>query len=252
MPASRLFSVALAAVALGLGCATEPVLVPAPEASRPAGAPGTAFAEVAGIRLWADGDAWKGAPSSLEQVLTPVKVTLENHSGHPVRIAFKDFTLLGGSGFRYAALPPFSLQGTAVSATEPTRQPGAWVPAAYHPARTVVVVRPRFSADRFWVARPYLGFYPGFQPWPYAWDWDRVYYDQWYGSWPTPLPTKDMLEEALPEGVVEDGGRISGFLFFQRTSKESQVQLQFQAQDARTGEVLGTGSVPFVVLRGRS
>lgn len=236
----------LVAAASLLGCATEPVLVPGPGASRPAGAPQVALADVAGVRLWANGDAWKGTPSTLEQVLTPVQVTLENHSGRPIRIAYKDFSLLGSTGFHYAALPPFSLQGTAVSAAG---QPGAVIPAAYHP---VAPIQPRFRSERFLLARPYLGFYPGFQPWPYGWEWDPFYYDRWYGSWPTPLPTKDMLEEALPEGVVEDGGRVAGFIYFQQTtSKESQVQLQFEVHDAKTGEVLGTGSVPFVVVRGR-
>jgi hypothetical protein len=237
----------LVAAAGLFGCATEPVLVPGPGASQPAGAPQVAFADVSGVRLWANGDAWQGTPSSLEQVLTPVQVTLENHSGQPIRIAYKDFTLLGGTGFRYAALPPFSMQGTAVSTAE---QPGAYVPAAFRPS-AVSPLRPRFRSDRFLVARPYVGFYPGFSAWPYGWEWDPFYYDRWYASWPTPLPTRDMLEEALPEGVVEDGGRISGFIYFQQTTREQQVQLQFQATDAKTGQVLGTGSVPFVVVRRR-
>jgi len=242
----KLSFIPLAAAATLLGCATEPILVPGPGASRPAGTSEVAVAEVAGVRLWANGDAWKGTPSTLEEVLTPVQVTLENHSGRPIRIAYQDFSLLGGTGFRYAALPPFSLQGTAVSSA---LQPGAVMPAAYHPSRAVPI-QPRFQSQRFWVARPYLGFYPGFQSWPYEWALDPFYYDRWYASWPTPLPTKDMLEEALPEGVVEDGGRIAGFIFFQQTGKESQVQLQFQAHDAKSGQVLGTGSVPFLVVRG--
>ena len=61
-----------------------------------------------------------------------------------------------------------------------------------------------------------------------------------------------MLEEALPEGVVEDGGRVSGFIFFQRPTKDSQVQLQFQVRDAKTGQLLGTGNVPFLIVRGRA
>lgn len=224
------------------GCVAAPVLIPAPEASNPPGEPDVATIEVAGVRLWADGE-WKGAPAALPEVLTPVRVTLENRSGHPVRVAYKDFTLLGDSGFRYAALPPFSIQGTVSEAT----RPGAIRPAAYHPAQVVVV--PRFQASRFWVAGPYADFYPGWSPWPYAWGWDPWYYDRYYPTWPTQLPTEDMLEQALPEGVVENGGSISGYIYFQRPRQDASVQLQFQIEDARTGADLGTASVPFLVRR---
>jgi len=249
MRVTHLVALAGALGCLGFGC-TEPALVPAPEAFRPTGTKDLAAVEVAGVRLWASGDAWHGVPARLEQVLTPVRVTVENHSGHPIRVAYRDFSLLGSTGFHYAALPPFSLQGTAVSSAA---LPGAWVPAAYHPASRgpAAPLRPRFESRQFRLARPYLGFYgPGFEPWPFAWDWDPLYYGRWYASWPQPLPSQDMLEQALPEGVVDDGGRVSGFVYFQQTTKhESQVQLQFQAQDAQTGQVLGTGSVPFVVVR---
>jgi len=227
---------------IGLGCAAQPILAPAPEATRPTGQRDVGVVDVAGVRLWASGEPWRGVPSTLPRLLTPVRVTVQNHSGHPVRVAYRDFSLLGERGFRYSALPPFSLQGQAIGQAG---APGAIVPAAYHP-RTVV--RPRFSSERFWVASPYLGFYPGFHAWPYGWEVDP-FYDRWYGSWPTPLPSQDMLEQALPEGVIEDGGQVSGFVYFQRTSDEDRVRLQFDVQDARSGEALGTGSVPFVVLR---
>jgi len=175
-------------------------------------------------------------------VLTPVRVTLENHSGHPVRVAYRHFTLLGGSGFRYAALPPFSLQ-TAVGVAD---SPVGLVHVAY-PTRAAVVVRPRFEARHFWVARPYVHYYVGLTPWPYPWYWDPLYHDRWYAAWPSQLPTRDMLERALPEGVVEDGGSVSGFVYFQHTKQESSVQLQFELLDARTDAHLGTASLPFLV-----
>lgn len=233
---------------VALGCAT-PALVPAPEATRAAGRPKVAVDEVAGVRLSADGGAWKGSPAELPTILTPIRVVVENRSGHPLRVAYRDFSLLGeDSGFRYAALPPFSIQGTISSAAAP----GAVLPAAYPPASPVRpprVLNPAWESRRFLLARPYLGFYRGLSPWPYGWDWDLAYHGHWFPEWPTQLPTEDMLNKALPEGVVEDGGHIAGFIYFQRTRQDGEVQLQFQLTDAQSGEQIGTASVPFIVRR---
>jgi hypothetical protein len=66
----------------------------------------------------------------------------------------------------------------------------------------------------------------------------------------TPLPTKDMLEQALPEGTLENGGTVAGFIYFQSIGKrEQQVTLQAQLVDARTGESFGRLSIPFQVDR---
>jgi hypothetical protein len=66
-----------------------------------------------------------------------------------------------------------------------------------------------------------------------------------------PLPTQDMVKRALPEGRLENGGTIAGFLYFQGVAdRERQVILQAQLMDANTGEGLGELSIPFYVRRG--
>lgn len=67
---------------------------------------------------------------------------------------------------------------------------------------------------------------------------------------PTALPTQDMLAEALPEGVHEDGGRVDGFIYFQNVTREDQVRFELKLVDASNGTELGTPiSVPFRVGR---
>jgi hypothetical protein len=59
-----------------------------------------------------------------------------------------------------------------------------------------------------------------------------------------------MLEQALPEGTLEAGGRVEGFLYFQGVAeRESQVVLQARLVDGRTGEPFGTLDIPFQVRR---
>jgi hypothetical protein len=57
-----------------------------------------------------------------------------------------------------------------------------------------------------------------------------------------------MLRQALPEGTLEEGGSVTGFLYFQDVSeREGRVTLQARLVDARTGEQFGTLSIPFDV-----
>lgn len=241
----------LAGALLVAGCVHEQAaLVPGPGVAE---TQGVAFVEVAGVRVWADG-RWVGHPADLPEVLTPVTLTLENRSGRAVRLSYAELSLLGGSGTRYAALPPFTLEAP-VSALEPS---GEVVLAQYHPARPVRPARPappprpvypRIHTYRFWVAPPYHGFYVGFPLWPHLWASDLRYHQQWATAWPSRLPTEDMLQRALPEGALEDGGVVAGAVYFQHAGREATVQLEFDLHDAKTGESLGTARVPFVVRR---
>ena len=120
-------------------------------------------------------------------------------------------------------------------------RPG-YPPPGMHP------VYPRHPPVGFYIAPPYYGWYPGLMVWPYAWTWD-VHYSTLYGAWPQPLPTRDMLEHALPEGVLKPGGRVSGFLYFQQLSRESAVTLELSLVDAETSLPLGVARLPFVVVR---
>jgi hypothetical protein len=110
------------------------------------------------------------------------------------------------------------------------------------------MLHPRFFHHRFYVA-PYFGWlYPGFGPWPYGtWAYDPFYYDRWYGYWPPALPSQDMLEEALPEGAVADGGSVSGYVYFQMPEgSERRVDFEMALVDAKTGQQFGTVRIPFV------
>lgn len=69
-----------AAVLALAGCIPEAQLRPTPDARSPAGEPTAVVAEAQGVRLIADGTAWKGSPRNLETRLTPVSVTASARS----------------------------------------------------------------------------------------------------------------------------------------------------------------------------
>lgn len=239
----RALGLVAAALLFAAGCIPETQLRPTSEAQSVQGDADAARAEAAGVVLVADGTAWKGSPGNLERSLTPVLVRLENRSGRPLRLQYGDFALVGTeSQFRYAAVPPLTLgdshqlssakQGTGGSGRASLSLgwgygPG-WGPWGY---------------GRFRQWGPFVGpYYSPFYPDPY-----------YYGGYTCqePLPTRDMLEQALPEGTLENGGRVQGFLYFQGVAaRESGVVLQARLVAADTGEPLGTLDIPFQVKKG--
>ncbi|WP_375768654.1 hypothetical protein NR798_44415 [Archangium gephyra] len=237
---------ALAALLLAAGCVSTTTLQPLP--STPTTQAGAALAEAEGVRLVADGDAWKGTPSDLERIVTPVRVRIENQSGRPLRIDYDSFSLKGNSQFHYAALSPFELGGDGTAAVGGSGYEGN--------VRLGVGV----GVHSRW------GWGPSAFGWGPSWGrgwYGSGWYDPWYGpgfydpfwgpssSWyraPEPLPTRDMLRQALPEGTLDTGGTVTGFLYFQNVSeREGSVTLQARLVDARTGEQFGTLSIPFGV-----
>jgi hypothetical protein len=223
-------SVAVFSLLALAACAHEKVLEPAAGAALAPGHQDVAEVSAAGVTVKVSGDSWRGDPQDLGTLFTPVHVTLENHSGKTLRVSYRDFTLAGGSGFHYAALPPMKARGT-VSARE---------------APSASLRQASWEHRGFFVAPHYSYLYPGLAPWPGFFAYDPLYYDSIYSRWPERLPTKDMLSEALPEGVVEDGGSVSGFVYFQSvTGRESTVRFEMNLVDASGGQTFGLVAIPF-------
>ncbi len=237
----------LMALLAAAGCVRETQLRPLANAETVAGDKEAVATENAGVRLVADGDAWRGNPGNLEQRVTPVEVRLENHSGRPLRVKYGDFALVGESRFRYSAIPPLALRDTAVSQAPETGTGGAgsvglawstgWGPYSSRYGYGYGRGRGRFWGwpggfyDPFW-GSPFYG--------PYAYPYRH----------PEPLPTQDMLNKALPEGTLEDGGTVVGFLYFQGVAdREASVTLQAKLVDANTGEAFGSLGIPFQVSK---
>ncbi|RKH37957.1 hypothetical protein [Corallococcus sicarius] len=237
-----------AALLLVAGCAAETKLRPTPAAELVQNNKGkdssTAIAEQQGVRLVADGTAWRGHPSDLERRLTPVYVRLENQGTRALEVQYPDITLVGeASRFRYTALAPLSLR-QALSSREHTA-PGEATPGA--------VIAPA-SSWRVGVGVGIGGY--GYGPWrgygPYYGPWGSPFYPYPYAlSCQEPLPTEDMLNSALPEGTLAPGGKLEGFVYFQGVARrEDAVTLQVKLVDATTGESFGVLDIPFQVSTG--
>lgn len=218
-------------ILLGLvaqACAHQPELTPAPNAHRVAGQPLAATATAAGVMVTAFIDTWNGSPPDLRQGLTPIEVKIENHSDRPIRIRYNEFSLVTQTGYALALLPPYDIRSAPL--------------ARQH--------SPGFIHRGFALA-PYYPelFYPGVPLWPHPWLLDESFYGENYTRWPQALPTRDLIERALPEGVIQPNGLISGFVYFPALrSGHYMVSFTVQVVEAN-GTELGKVSIPFEVTR---
>ncbi|NIS36691.1 MAG: hypothetical protein GWO04_45175 [Actinobacteria bacterium] len=211
---------------LAAACAARPDLEPAPGAQPAPPGPGKgAMATSNGVTVIARSDAWTGFPERLEEV-TPVQVTIENGSGAPIRLRYSRFALVAPTGETYAAIPPFDVRGEEV---EPIDR----------------------YVDGFYVAPHLRGYYPGLPAYrgyyPAVYDYYDVYYPRFLEI---ELPTGDMIQKALPEGVLMPGGRITGFLYFENVDRDVPTvdftMLLVESVDG-DGAPFGTVRIPFRV-----
>jgi len=68
-------------------------------------------------------------------------------------------------------------------------------------------------------------------------------------SWRESLPTKEMLRRAIREGVIVDGAKVTGFVYFQRTAQNpATFTLRADLIDATTNQSFGRIEIPLSVL----
>ncbi len=210
------------------GCGPHHYLAPAPTATRVPGVKDAATAQVAGVSLVVDGNAWSGNPSNLQQVMVPVEVEIQNGSDGPLRIRYSEFALLTAANLRVSPIPPYKIEGTIPGPPQP--------------------VTPAFAYGGFWLAPYYSRFYgPAFAPWPGFFPYDGAFYSTLWVSWPISLPTRTMLEKAIPEGVLQPGGHLKGFLYFPELGNGvKQVTFQELLVNADTSNVFGRIDIPLI------
>lgn len=210
---------AIVALLTVAACSRQPELVPAPGAMP---APGDgAFAQAAGVRLEIDTDAWRGIPADLGDNFTPVLVTIRNDGSQDLRVRYADFVLKAPSGTMYHALPPFRIDDTVSEPIDVRAYPG------------------------FMVA-PYLSpFYPRWRVFNDPFLFDEVYFNRYYPTFVNiDLPTGDMIQKALPEGVVQPGGQVSGFLYFEDPDDDEGTVVLTQTLMTPSGSQFGTLEIP--------
>ncbi len=162
-----------------------------------------AIAHDGGVTVVVEATPWPGDAFISERVF-PLRVTVSNLCDRPVTVRYRDFELVSEHR-RYPALPPFDIGGTV-----PTIDPRP------------DIVHPTVEHEGFAIADRYVPFYPGIRsyngPFSYDHDYHATYFPHWQDR--EVLPTPEMIAAALPEGVVEPKGYVTGWLYFGGTVGE--------------------------------
>jgi hypothetical protein len=216
---------ALPCIALACTACGHTKLVPAPSAEVGPGA-SAALSNAGGVRCTAEVDAWAGRPGVLPDFVTPVKVHVLNNSGKPIRLLYEGFVLVGTSGRKYRPIPVVPIDPDPKSAP----------------------VNPTYTSWNFFVAPRIHAAYRTMQPWPRPLLRNQNFYERQYHRWGQRRPPMEMIQMALPEGVLREGGVISGFLFFENPiDLEDRVVFQAEFDESDSPETVASMKIPFSV-----
>jgi len=204
------------------GCTAD--LKPAMTADRVPGLEDAAATTAKGVTLQVQAGHWPG-PDNIKYEVTPLRIRIENNSGQPLRVRYNEFTLTASDGSSYSALPLIKIKGNVMVAPED------------------------FYHDKFTIAPYYSRYYPDIEPFTNRYEMDRPYYDSHILYWDDMgLPTPAMISRVIPEGVVADGGRLAGWLFFERVNyKLDAVIFRADLVNADSGRKFAEARIPFRV-----
>jgi len=239
----RLMPLALLPVAL-IACAHQRA---AEESSRTAR---TATAETNSVLVTASTDAWKDSRSRSAPLFTPIKVSVENHSGRTLSLAYHDFSLVDRTGAQYLPLVGMRAKPQEASLRSVMGSAAYQHVEVYAPTGESCGQQDRLAAAPYQafsytgplplnnVALSYTGPQPASGVFPYASSGDS--------RCPEQLPTPQMVTEALPERPLADQERAEGFVYFQaQGDRGSPARLTMNLVDAATAQSLGQVELNF-------
>jgi len=216
-------------VAAASACARSYAILTPAVGATPASGPGDgAEAIAAGVRVAAHAQAWHFDPPDLETKATPILLEFTNNGDRQILVRYDHIRLTDAAGHQLDVIPPYNVEGT-VSVPVTVQQPYYFGRYTYAPYLY------RFSPT-------YVRYNGGFA-------YDPQYYQPYVTIYTdVALPTPEMLQRALPEGVIPPGGTAGGFVYFKKLHRggEKLLTLRVDLIDQNSGEVVGTAKIPFI------
>ena len=210
----------------------------------------TATAETNSIRVTASTDAWKDSRSGSARQFTPINVSVENHSGRTLSLAYHDFSLVDRTGGQYLPLvgmraKPREAAQRSVMASAAYQHVEVYAPTSESCGRQDRLAEAPYQAFSYTGPLPlnnvglsYTGPQPASGVFPYASGGDS--------RCPEQLPTPQMVTEALPEKPLPNEARTEGFVYFQaQGDRGAPAELTMNLVDAETGQSFGQVELNF-------
>lgn len=191
---------------------------------------GAVVASESQVRVIAQAREWPG-PAYIAEVVTPLRIIIENGSARPLQIRYSSFKITAPDGDTYRAIPPRRVTGVV---------------------DTDEYIRPGFTYSEFYAAPYFRGYYSGVPAYAGEFAVDAPYHEHYDGYWDgrAILPTPELIGRALPEGVLNPGGRLDGYVYFEKPQKPKgtgvALQVDFKATDDNLGSFISL-KLPFII-----
>lgn len=212
-------------------------LIPGAQAIKVRELKDAALQSSSGVKILVETNAWTGFSQILDKI-TPLRVTIINNSGSQLRIQYNHFSIKEIRGVRlYAALPPYEFicNGEETKIVLPYPFP----------------IESQIEYDKFSVAPYCARMYEEIPEYKNFIGIDSVYYEKYYTVWAKiQLPIIEMLQNVLPEGVLENGGHVGGFVYFEKLDRRERALLfTVDLIEEVGGKSLGTLKIPFELVK---
>ncbi len=190
--------------------------------------PTKAEVDSSAVHVTVKSQAWDDFPENLYDEVTPLYVTIENRSNEPIFFGYGQMNLVEADGDLRPALPLFDIGEDVTMERD---------------------LKPTFEYESFQVTAPYQTMYPTMTVTPYRTTSVTPYdYHRYFTRWEVDLPTLEMIEQAIPEGVIEPGGRVAGFLYFDEVDDDEDfVTFTYVARSMRGNAEVDRVAVKFDV-----
>jgi len=187
------------------------------------------------VTVTVSSDAWNGNDEVKKEV-TPLKIKVENNNEKPIEITYDKLSLVTKDGDLYAALPIYDVRGD--------------LDKAELIMEDTITVKTEMNYDRFYLYPMYTHVINDVPVSQYQYFGKESYYKKYYADWKdTGMPTSAMRNLALPEGTLENGGSISGFVYFQKVDPDlKEITLNMAIVNAESDLVINSIKVPFWVV----
>jgi len=180
-------------------------------------------------------DMWDGKDIVAKNVI-PLQITIDNGSEDPIVISYNEFDLKNNEGREYSVLPlyMYDIDLDKIVMEKDYK----------------VVPKPSYKLNNFYIYPLYSPIYTGIETTHYDYVVDPNIQKKYFlwNAMDNELPTQNMRNKALTEGVLDKDGIVSGYLFFEDVlPTDEKVTFNFDIVNANTGETEGTIEIPYYV-----
>lgn len=187
------------------------------------------------VEVTVGSDMWDGKEMVAKNVI-PLRVTVDNAGDDPIVVSYNEFHLVNSKGKEYAVLPLYEYDLDLDRIV---------IDKDFH-----VIPEPAYEQNNFYMYPMYEPLYPGIEITDYNYIVDPEIQKKYFlwSAMDENLPTQNMRQKALTEGVLNEDGMVSGYLYFEDVlPTDEKVEFTFDVVNASTGEKEGTIEIPYYI-----